>query len=46
MVPEAELTAARYNASSAEETQDGSVAYARFPRAQPMRYPGQLLPGD
>ena len=39
-------TAARYNASSPEETQDGSIAYARFPPAQEERYPGGLLPGD
>jgi glyoxylate utilization-related uncharacterized protein len=37
--------AARYNASSPEETQDGSVAYARFPPAQETPYPGGLLPG-
>ncbi len=39
-------TAARYNASSPEETQDGSIAYARFPPAEETRYPGGLLPGD
>ena len=39
-------TAARYNASSPEETQDGSVAYARFPPEQARLYPGGLLPGD
>jgi uncharacterized cupin superfamily protein len=38
-------TAARYNASSPEETQDGDVAYARFPPSQTTRYPGGLLPG-
>ena len=38
--------AARYNASSPEETQDGSVAYARFAPEQETRYPGRLLPGD
>jgi uncharacterized cupin superfamily protein len=38
-------TAARYNASSPEETQDGSVAYARFPPGRATRYPGPLLPG-
>ncbi|MEJ7566899.1 MAG: hypothetical protein WKF41_01415 [Gaiellaceae bacterium] len=37
--------AARYNASSPEETQDGSVAYARFPAEQETRYPGALLSG-
>jgi uncharacterized cupin superfamily protein len=36
--------AARYNASSPEETQDGSVAYARFADARPSRYPSRLLP--
>jgi uncharacterized cupin superfamily protein len=41
-----DATAARYNASSPEETQDGSVAYARFPPAQATRYPGGLLPDD
>jgi uncharacterized cupin superfamily protein len=39
-------TAARYNASSPEETQDGRVAYARFPPERETRYPGGLLPGD
>jgi uncharacterized cupin superfamily protein len=39
-------TAARYNASSPEETQDGDVAYARFAPSQETRYPGGLLPGD
>jgi uncharacterized cupin superfamily protein len=28
----------------AEETQDGRVAYARFPPSQPMRYREGLLP--
>jgi len=42
----ADETAARYNASSPEETQDGSVAYARFPPSTERRYPGGLLPGD
>jgi uncharacterized cupin superfamily protein len=37
-------TAMRYNASSPEETQDGSIAYARFPPAREMLYPGRLLP--
>jgi uncharacterized cupin superfamily protein len=37
-------TAARYNASSPEETQDGNVAYARFAPGHLMRYPGGLLP--
>jgi uncharacterized cupin superfamily protein len=39
-------TAARYNASSPEETQDGSIAYARFAPSRETRYPGGLLPGD
>jgi len=39
-------TAARYNGSSPEETQDGGVAYARFASAEETRYPGGLLPGD
>lgn len=39
-------TAARYNASSPEETQDGTVAYARFPPEQETRYSGGLLPGE
>jgi hypothetical protein len=39
-------TAAGYNASSPQETPDGSLAYARFPPQQPQRYPGGLLPGD
>ena len=38
-------TAARYNASSPEETQDGDVAYGRFPAAREMRYREGLLPG-
>ena len=37
-------TARRYNASSPEETQDGEVAYARFPPSQPTRYRAGLLP--
>jgi len=36
--------ARRYNASSPEETQDGEVAYARFPPSQPTRYRAGLLP--
>jgi uncharacterized cupin superfamily protein len=39
-------TAARYNASSPERTQDGSVAYARFPPSEERPYPGGLLPRD
>ena len=37
-------TAAGYNASSPEETQDGNVAYARFAPSEPMRYRDGLLP--
>ena len=37
-------TASSYNASSPEDTEDGSVAYARFPDPQPVRYPEGLLP--
>lgn len=40
----ADETAAKYNASSPEDTQDGSVAYARFGPSTTMRYPGGLLP--
>ena len=40
----ADETAARYNASSPEETQDGRLAYARFPPARPTRYRPGLLP--
>jgi mannose-6-phosphate isomerase-like protein (cupin superfamily) len=39
-------TAGRHNASSPEETQDASIAYARFPPARETGYPGGLLPGD
>src|SRR4029077_4847226 len=39
-------TAGRHNASSPEETQDESIAYARFPPGRETRYPGGLLPGD
>jgi mannose-6-phosphate isomerase-like protein (cupin superfamily) len=38
-------TAAKYNAASPEDTQDGSVAYARFPPSSETRYPDGLLPG-
>ncbi len=38
-------TAARYNASSPEDTQDGELAYARFPPSRPSRYGEGLLPG-
>jgi uncharacterized cupin superfamily protein len=37
-------TAARYNASSPEETQDGELAYTRFPPRQPTRYRDGSLP--
>ena len=37
-------TAARHNAASPEDTQDGSVAYARFPDSFEAPYPGGLLP--
>jgi glyoxylate utilization-related uncharacterized protein len=38
-------TAARSNASSPEETQDGDVAYARFGPSQETPYPAGVLPG-
>src|SRR5215208_3473430 len=37
-------TAARYNASSPEDTQDGALAYARFQPVEPARYRDGLLP--
>ena len=37
-------SAARFNASSPEETQDGDVAYARFAPSRPARYREGLLP--
>jgi uncharacterized cupin superfamily protein len=37
-------TAARYNAGSPEETQDGNLAYARFPAPQATSYRDGLLP--
>ena len=40
----ADETAARHNASSPEETQDGGVAYARFPAPRPAPYRDGLLP--
>jgi hypothetical protein len=40
----ADETAARYNASSPEDTQDGAIAYARFPSPRPTRYRDGLLP--
>jgi uncharacterized cupin superfamily protein len=41
----ADETARRYNASSPEDTQDGEVAYGRFPPSQPTRYRDGLLTG-
>ena len=41
----ADETAARYNASSPEDTQDGALAYERFPATRPTRYRDDLLPG-
>jgi len=40
----ADETARRYNASSPEDTQDGEVAYGRFPASQPTRYRDGFLP--
>ena len=40
----ADETAARYNASSPEDTQDFALAYARFPPPEPARYRDGLLP--
>jgi hypothetical protein len=40
----ADETAARYNASSPEDTQDGELADARFPEPQQTRYCAGLLP--
>jgi uncharacterized cupin superfamily protein len=40
----ADETAARYNASSPEDTQDSALAHARFPPSRPTRYPDGLLP--
>jgi uncharacterized cupin superfamily protein len=39
-------TAAKYNASSPEETQDGIIAHGRFAPEYETRYLGGLLPGD
>ncbi len=41
----ADETAARYNASSPEDTQDGGIACARFAADRETRYPEGLLPG-
>ena len=38
-------TAERYNAASPEDTQDGSIADARFPEPKASRYRDGLLPG-
>jgi hypothetical protein len=38
-------TAEKYNAASPEDTQDGSIAYARFPTPRATRYGDELLPG-
>ena len=40
----ADETAARYNAGSPEDTQDGEAAYARFEPSRPVRYRDGLLP--
>ena len=40
----ADETARRYKASSPEDTQDGEIAYARFPPSRPARYRDGLLP--
>ena len=40
----ADETAARHNASSPEDTQDGEIADTGFPPSRPARYPGGLLP--
>jgi uncharacterized cupin superfamily protein len=40
----ADETAARYNASSPEDTQDFEIAHARFEDSRRIRYPGGLLP--
>ena len=39
-------TARRHAVSVDEDTPDAEVAYARFPEAEPTRYPGGLLPGE
>src|SRR4051812_30914759 len=41
----ADETAARYNASSPEDTQEFEPAHARFEPSRKVRYPGGLLPG-
>jgi uncharacterized cupin superfamily protein len=42
----ADETAARHNASSPEDTQDGALAYARFGPSRPARYRRGLLPDE
>jgi mannose-6-phosphate isomerase-like protein (cupin superfamily) len=42
----ADEVAAKYNAAAPEETQDGTLAYARFAPARETPYPGGLLPGS
>ena len=37
-------TAESYNAASPVDTQDGEIAYARFPEPREVLYPGGLLP--
>jgi hypothetical protein len=37
--------AAKYNASSPEDTQDSGIAYARFSPSRATRYPDDLLGG-
>jgi mannose-6-phosphate isomerase-like protein (cupin superfamily) len=37
-------TAEKYDAASPEDTQDGSIAYARFPKPRATRYRDELLP--
>ena len=42
----ADETAARYDASSPEDTQEGRIAYARFPPSEHTRYRDGFLPGS
>jgi uncharacterized cupin superfamily protein len=42
----ADEMAARYNASSPEDTQDSTLAYARFPPSRRRQYPEGLLPAE
>jgi uncharacterized cupin superfamily protein len=41
----ADEVAARHNAGSPEDTQDGTIAYARFAPSRATRYRDGLLPG-